>query len=62
VEPIEAEGTPFDEDLHEARMRQPSEDADPGTVLQEIRKGYRMEDRVIRHSRVVVASEPSEEE
>jgi len=62
VEPIEAEGTPFDEDLHEAMMRQPSEDADPGTVLQEIRKGYRMEDRVIRHSRVVVASEPSEEE
>jgi molecular chaperone GrpE len=62
VEPIEAEGKPFDEELHEAMMRQPSEDAEPGTVLQEIRKGYRMDDRVIRHSRVVVASEPSEEE
>lgn len=62
VEPIEAEGHPFDEELHDAMMRQPSEEAEPGTVLQEIRKGYRMDDRVIRHSRVVVASEPSEED
>lgn len=62
VEPIEAEGNAFDEELHEAMMRQPSEEVEPGTVLQEIRKGYRMDDRVIRHSRVVVASEPSDEE
>jgi len=62
VEPIEAEGKPFDEELHEAMMRQPSEDEEPGTVLQEIRTGYRMDDRVIRHSRVVVATEPSEED
>lgn len=62
VEPIEAEGEPFDETLHEAMMRQPSEETAPGTVLQEIRKGYRMEERVIRHSRVVVASEPSDDE
>jgi molecular chaperone GrpE len=62
VEPIEAEGEPFDEELHEAMMRQPSEEAEPGTVLQEIRKGYRMGDRVVRHSRVVVASEPEDDE
>jgi molecular chaperone GrpE len=62
VEPIEAEGKPFDEELHEAMMRQPSEEAEPGTVLQEIRTGYRMDDRVVRHSRVVVAAEPSEGE
>ena len=62
VEPIEAEGQPFDEELHEAMMRQPAEEAEPGTVLQEIRTGYRMDDRIIRHSRVVVAAEPSEEE
>lgn len=61
VEPIEAEGQPFDENLHEAMMRQPSEEAEPGTVLQEIRTGYRMDDRVIRHSRVVVAAEPEQE-
>ncbi|MFB6273208.1 MAG: nucleotide exchange factor GrpE [Salinibacter sp.] len=60
VEPIEAEGEPFDEHLHEAMMRQPTDDAEPGTVLQEIRRGYTMGDRVLRHSRVVVAAEPSE--
>lgn len=60
VEPIEAEGEPFDEQLHEAMMRQPTDEAEPGTVIQEIRKGYTMGDRVIRHSRVVVAAEPSE--
>lgn len=62
VQPIEAEGDPFDEELHEAMMRQPSDEAEPGTVLQEIRKGYRMDDRVVRHSRVVVASEPDEDD
>lgn len=60
VEPIEAEGEPFDEQLHEAMMRQPSDEAEPGTVLQEIRTGYTMGDRVIRHSRVVVAAAPSD--
>lgn len=58
VEPIEAEGEPFDETYHEAMMRQPAEDVEPGTVVQEIRTGYVMDDRVIRHSRVIVATEP----
>lgn len=63
VEPIEAEGQPFDEAKHEAMMRQPApEGTAPGTVLAEIRRGYRMETsgeaRVLRHSRVVVASDP----
>jgi molecular chaperone GrpE len=61
VEPIEAQGKPFDEQLHEAMMRQPSADAEPGTVLEEVQKGYTMGDRVIRHSRVVVAAEPSDD-
>lgn len=61
VEPIAAEGEPFDEHLHEAMMRQPSEDAEPGTVLNEVQKGYTLGDRVLRHSRVVVATEPPED-
>jgi len=60
VEPIEAKGKPFDEQYHEAMMRQPTDEAEPGMVLQEIRKGYTMGDRVLRHSRVVVAGEPSD--
>jgi len=57
VEPIDAEGHPFDETVHEAMMRQPTNDVEPGTVLQEVRRGYRMGDRIVRHSRVVVAGE-----
>lgn len=57
VETIDAVGEPFDEELHEALMQQPApEGTNPGTVLAEIQKGYRLGDRVIRHARVVVAT------
>lgn len=56
VEPIEAKGEPFSEREHEALMQQPPpEGVAPGTVLEEVQRGYRMDDRVLRHSRVVVA-------
>lgn len=57
VEPIEAVGHPFDENEHEAIMQQPApEDTEEGTVLQEVQRGYRMGDRILRHSKVIVAS------
>lgn len=56
VEPIEAEGEPFDEAEHEAMMQRPAEDVEEGIVLDEIRKGYRMGDQVLRHSRVIVSA------
>ena len=57
VEAIEAEGTPFDEDLHEAMMQQPApEGQESGMVLTEIQRGYRMGDRVLRHARVIVST------
>ncbi|NNE48214.1 MAG: nucleotide exchange factor GrpE [Rhodothermales bacterium] len=56
VEPIEAVGSEFNEDEHEAMMQQPAPDGTaPGIVLAEIQKGFRMGDRVLRHSKVVVA-------
>lgn len=58
VEPIEAEGEPFDEKEHEAMMQEPApDDVEPGTVLREVQKGYRIGDRVLRHSKVIVAAE-----
>lgn len=58
VVPIEAIGHPFDENEHDALMRQPApEGTQPGTVIEEIQRGYRMDDRVLRHARVVVATE-----
>ena len=57
VEPIVAVGQPFDEKEHEALMQQPApEGTGSGVVLHEAQKGYRMGDRVLRHSRVVVST------
>lgn len=58
VEPIEAVGQPFDEKYHEAVFQQPaSEEAEAGTVLEEVQTGYLMGgERVLRHSKVVVAA------
>ena len=57
VERIQAAGQPFSEDLHEAMMQQPAPDPETpeGTVLAEIQPGYRIGDRILRHSRVIVA-------
>jgi molecular chaperone GrpE len=56
VQPIEAVGRPFDENEHEAMMQQPDTDAAPGTVIEELQKGYRMGDRILRHAKVIVAA------
>lgn len=53
---IDANGQPFDESLHEAIMQQPApEGVEPGTVIAEVQKGYLLGDRVLRHSKVIVA-------
>lgn len=57
VEPIDAVGEPFNEELHEAMMQQPAaEGEESGIVLTEIQRGYRMGDRVLRHARVIVSA------
>jgi molecular chaperone GrpE len=49
-----AVGKPFDPNLHEALMQQDS-DEPPGTVVSEMAKGYKLNDRLIRPAAVVVA-------
>jgi len=61
VEMIEAEGKPFDPTLHEAVMTRPDPSVPDGTVIEEVRKGYRLGDRVIRASQVVVAKNSEDE-
>lgn len=48
-------GEPFDPNEHEAMAQQPSEEAEPGTVLQVYQQGYRLNGQVLRPARVVVA-------
>ncbi len=54
VEAIEAEGVPFDPNLHEAVARQEGDVTEP-TVVAEYQRGYRLHERLLRPSRVVVA-------
>lgn len=57
ITPIEAVGKAFDPMVHEAMLSDPSSDEPPGTVTSELVRGYRMFDRVLRPSKVVVAAE-----
>lgn len=56
VSEIEAEGLPFDPELHAAVLQQPApEGVESGTVLQVLQKGYRHKEKVLRHATVIVA-------
>ena len=57
LEPIEALHRPFDPKVHEALLHQPSDQHPPGTVIEQIAKGYRLRDRVVRPAKVIVAKE-----
>jgi|TARA_B110000116_G_scaffold256997_1_gene256744 molecular chaperone GrpE len=52
---IEAVGQAFDPNLHEALAEVPSAEHEPGTVMEEMEKGYKLNDKVVRPSRVVVS-------
>ena len=59
VTPIDAEGQPFDPNLHEAITHMPSPDVPEGTVLAQTRRGYMMGDKLLRPVQVVVSSGPA---
>ena len=50
------EGQPFDPRFHEAVTHEQSDDHEEGTVIEVLRKGYMINDRVLRHAMVRVAS------
>ena len=54
VKPIEAVGTEFNPDLHNAVMQVESEEYESGIVAQELMKGYTYRGTVVRHSMVAV--------
>ncbi len=55
VKPIEALGKEFDPNFHNAVMQEESEEAESGTIIKELQKGYMYRDSVVRHSMVSVA-------
>jgi len=56
---IDALGKPFDPIIHHAMTQIESTDTEENTVVQELRKGYKYKDRVIRATLVGVAKQPS---
>ncbi len=58
VQPIAAEGEPFDPRLHEAVEMVETEDAPDQTVVEELQSGYRIRERLLRPSMVKVAKNP----
>ena len=57
---IEAVGQPFDPEIHEALAEVPDDEHAPGTVIEEMEKGYKLNDKVVRYARVVVSKASAE--
>jgi molecular chaperone GrpE len=53
--PVPSDGQPFDPNIHEAVMSQPSEEHEENTVLQTFERGYTLNGKPIRTAKVVVA-------
>ncbi len=53
---IEAVGSPFDPNLHEAVQQMPSDEFEAGVVIQVLQEGYMLHDRVIRPSQVIIST------
>jgi len=62
VSAMRPEGKEFDPNLHEAVIRQPTDQHPEGTVLEELVPGYFLGDRVLRHALVKVAAPASDSE
>ncbi len=59
VSPIEAVGEPFDPNLHEAVVHEPTTEHPDNVVIGEVQRGYRLHDRVLRPALVRVANNPN---
>ncbi len=56
VSPMRPEGQEFDPNLHEAVMREPTDEYPEGVVTEQLMRGYFIGDRVLRHAMVKVAA------
>ncbi len=59
LEEIDAAGKAFDPNFHEAVSQQETADVPEGQVVQQLRKGYKLKERLIRPATVIVAKKPT---
>ncbi len=62
VAPMRSEGKDFDPNMHEAVMRESTDEFPEGTVIEELVRGYLLGERVLRHAMVKVAALPELED
>ena len=60
LEEIESQGKPFDPNIHEAVSQAESTEYPEGHVMQQLRKGYRLRERLLRPATVIVAKPPAQ--
>jgi molecular chaperone GrpE len=53
-------GKPFDVQYHDALMQLPKNGVEPNTVIEEIERGYKLNDKIIRHAKVIVSAPSAE--
>ena len=58
IEKVQAMGEMLDPNFHQAMMEIPHNDAEPGTIVQEMQSGYRIKERLLRPALVAVAKKP----
>ena len=59
VEEVDAAGKPFDPNLHEAVSQKETTEVPEGQVVQQLRKGYKLKERLLRPASVIVAKQPA---
>ena len=60
VRPMDVVGKPFDPHMHDALLQVPRTDVPPHTVVEEVDKGYLLNDKVLRHAKVIVSADSTE--
>ncbi len=55
--PFDSVGKPFNVEYHDALMQMPRSDVPPQTVIEEIERGYKLFDKILRHAKVIVSAE-----
>lgn len=62
LEELMPDGEPFDPNLHECIAHQPSDEVEEDHIIQTVRAGYRLNERLIRAANVIVSSGAPEED
>ncbi len=59
--PFDSVGKPFDVDYHDALLQIPKDDVPPHTVIEEVERGYKLNNKVLKHAKVIVSMSPMAE-